>query len=314
MSEGDRRRIGIVVNRVTGVVPVLEAAEQIEALGFGAAWLTNGGPEDCMPLLAAIAMHSHDLNLGTSVVQTYPRHLVVLAAEANVIDQLAPGRFRLGIGPSHEVVMAALGIRHVAPFDHLREYLLVVRALSSGEPVDFEGDHYQVHSSMNRAFAVPVMIGALQVKTFELAGQHADGAITWLCPARYLATVALPALQRGAEAASRPRPPLVAHVAACVHDDAAEVHEAVRRGIPNIRFPAYQRMLVRAGLDEARRGEWTDTLIDQVIAWGPAEKVADRIREMFELGADEVLVRPVGAGPHSEEVTHHTINSLAALF
>jgi alkanesulfonate monooxygenase SsuD/methylene tetrahydromethanopterin reductase-like flavin-dependent oxidoreductase (luciferase family) len=314
MPESELRRIGVVVNRVSGVETVLKAAEQIETMGYGAAWLTNGGPEDCMPLLAAMAVRCQQLKLGTSVVQTYPRHPVVLAAEANVVDQLAPGRLRLGIGPSHDVVMNMLGIRREAPFEHLREYVAVLRSLNTGEAVDFKGEHYQVHSAMGRPIPVPIMIGALQPKTFELAGREADGAITWLCPASYLAKVGLPALERGADEADRPRPPLIAHVAACVHDNAAEVRDAVRKGIPNIRFPAYQRMLVKAGLEEATSGVWTDALIDRVIAWGSPEQVADRIGEMFRLGADEVLIRPLGAGEVEEAVMQHTIEAIAAQF
>lgn len=314
VTDSELRRIGIVVNRVSGVDAVLKAAEQVETMGYGAAWLTNGGPEDCMPLLAAIAMRCGRLKLGTSVVQTYPRHPVVLAAEANVIDQLAPGRLRLGIGPSHDAVMAMLGIRREAPFEHLREYVSVLRLLSTGEAVDFKGEHYQIHNTMGRPFAVPIMIGALQPRTFELAGREADGAITWLCPASYLDRVGLPAMKRGAEEAGRRRPPLVAHLAACVHENAAEVRDAVRTGIPNIRFPAYQRMLVRAGLEEASGGVWTDALIDQVIAWGSAEQVVDRIIEMFRLGADEVLIRPLGVGEAFEEVMQRTVESVAAHF
>ena len=312
MSADKLGRVGVVVNRVSGVGPVLAAASHAETVGYGAAWLTNGGPEDCMPLLAAIATRTTRLRLGTSVVQTYPRHPVVLAAEANVIDQLAPGRLRLGIGPSHDVVMAMMGIQRVAPFGHLREYLQVVRDLCSGQPVDFTGDHYRVASSLNRRVDVPILVGALQPKTFELAGQAADGAITWLCPAGYLADVGLPAMERGAQSGDRSRPPLVAHLAVCVHQDAGEVRAAVRDGTPNIRFPSYQRMLVRAGLDEATAGAWTDKLVDEVIAWGPAPEVAGRIQQMFEIGADEVLIRPIGAGAAPQEVIRWTIESVAA--
>ena len=314
MSTQDRLRIGVVVNRVSGVNEVLEAADQLEAVGFGGAWLTNGGPEDCMPLLAALAVRTKHLKLGTSVVQTYPRHPVVLASEANVVDQLAPGRLRLGIGPSHDVVMASLGLRRDAPFDHLREYLAVVRSLATGAAVDFEGEHYRVRTSLGRRLEVPVMVGALQAKTFELAGNQADGAITWLCPASYLAAHGVPALERGAAEAGRQRPPLIAHLAACVHNDADEVRDAVRRGIPNIGFPAYQRMLVKGGLDEAAGGVWTDALIDRVIAWGSAESVAGRIREMFDIGADEVLIRPVPAGAKGGDVIERTVLSIADQF
>src|SRR5262245_7165587 len=101
----DPRRIGVVVNCGGGVEATLRATQHAEAIGLGAAWLTTGGPEDCMPILGALAVQTTTIRLGTSVVQTYPRHPVVLAAEANVIDQLAPGRFRLGVGPSHAALM-----------------------------------------------------------------------------------------------------------------------------------------------------------------------------------------------------------------
>jgi alkanesulfonate monooxygenase SsuD/methylene tetrahydromethanopterin reductase-like flavin-dependent oxidoreductase (luciferase family) len=158
------------------------------------------------------------------------------------------------------------------------------------------------------------MVGALQPKTFELAGAISDGAITWLCPAAYLERVGVPRMERGAADAGRARPPLVAHVAACLHDDADAVQEAVRNGIPNIAFPSYQRMLVAAGFEEAVRGEWTDDLVDGVIAWGSPDVVAGRIAALFAAGADEVLVRPVGAGGAPDDVADQTIAAIAEFF
>ncbi len=309
---GGLDRLGVVVNRVAGVEAVIQGALEAERLGFGTAWLTNGGPEDCMPLLAALAIRTTAMRLGTSVVQTYPRHPFVLATEANVIDQLAPGRFRLGVGPSHAVVMQALGIDRAAPFSHLVEYVSVLRSLVNTGAVDHEGVHYRVHARIGRTFTMPVMVGALQPRTFEMAGERADGAITWLCPPSYLAKHGAPGLRRGAERAGRQKPPMVAHVAACVHEDATEVREAVRGGIPNIAFPSYQRMLVAAGYEEAIQGRWTDGLIDRIVAWGSAEGVADRISEMFAAGADEVLIRPVGAGPDPEAVAARTVTEIAS--
>jgi F420-dependent oxidoreductase-like protein len=305
-------RIGIVVNRVSGVDNVIRATQQIEALGFGAAWLTNGGPEDCMPLIASLALRTSTIRLGTSVVQTYPRHPYVLATEANVIDQLAPGRFRLGVGPSHAVIMRALGLKYDDPFGHLREYVTVLRTLSSTGSVAFEGSHYRVTASLGRSFALPVMIGALQPKTFELAGAVTDGAITWLCPPAYLRDVGVPLLERGATAAGRVRPPLIAHLAACVHSDGDEVRDEVRRSVPNIGFPSYQRMLVAAGYPEASEGRWTDHLVDAIVAWGDEDAVASRIHALFDAGADEVLVRPIGAGSSPNDVVDRTIGSIPA--
>ena len=51
------------------------------------------------------------------------------------------------------------------------------------------------------------MASALQRGSFELCGEEADGAISWICPGTYLRDVALPAMQAGAErAASRAAP------------------------------------------------------------------------------------------------------------
>ena len=47
-----------------------------------------------------------------------------MAQQAVALGALAPGRFRLGIGPSHEPSMVPmLGIKWEAPLGHLREYL-----------------------------------------------------------------------------------------------------------------------------------------------------------------------------------------------
>lgn len=311
MVSDQLRRVGVVVNRVAGVDAVLRSAREVERLGYGAAWLTNGGPEDCMPLLAALACSTKGLRLGTSVVQTYPRHPAVLANEANVVDQLAPGRLRLGIGPSHAAVMAALGIPYKAPLGHLREYLEVLHRAFAGQRVDFEGEHYRARLGLGRPVEVPVMVGALQPATFRLAGRSGDGAVTWLCPAGYLRSVGLPTMTEAAESAGRPRPALIAHLTVCVHDRPEEVRRAVREGIPNIAFPSYQRVLVSSGLDQAAAGVWTDALIDHVVAWGPVGSVAERILDLFAAGADEVLLRPLGAGSDPEAVITHTLAALA---
>jgi alkanesulfonate monooxygenase SsuD/methylene tetrahydromethanopterin reductase-like flavin-dependent oxidoreductase (luciferase family) len=307
-------RIGIVLNRVGGVNAALSSAQTAEALGFGAAWLTNGGPEDPMPLLAALALKTDRIRLGTSVLQTYPRHPYVVATEANVIDQLSPGRLRLGLGPSHDLVMESLGIHRDSPLRHLSEYVTVVRSLVSTGSVQFSGVHYSVTARLDRAFDLPIMVGALQPAAFRLAGSAADGAITWLCPPGYLASVALPTMTRAAADSDRERPPLIAHLAACVHDVRDDVHDAVRQQIPNIAFPTYQRMLVASGFDDAAEGRWSESLIDHIIAWGTAEHVAFRIQELFDIGADEVLIRPIGAGARPTHVIERTMRSVAAAF
>ena len=160
---------------------------------------------------------------------------------------------------------------------------------------------------------VPVMASALQRGSFELCGAEADGAISWICPGKYLKDVALPAMQSGAEQVGRPVPPLIAHAPVCVHENAAEVRAAVRQQVMNPRMPFYQRMLVDAGFPEATEGTWSDGMIDEVVFWGDEARVAERIQEMFSFGATEVLLSPIGAGEDQAESVHRATRLLAEL-
>ena len=184
----------------------------------------------------------------------------------------------------------------------MREYLRILKALLQTGKVDFDGEFYQAHETIPEPLDVPVMASALQRGSFELCGADADGAISWICPPAYLRDVALPAMAEGAKQAGRPVPPLIAHAPVCVHGDAAEVRAAVQQQLTNPKLPYYQRMLIDAGFPEAAQGDWSDAMVDEVVFWGDETRVAEKIKGMFSLGASEVLVSPIGAGPRPGRV------------
>ena len=294
-----------MVEKRVGVAPsgsdsgaVLEAIERAEELGIQAAWLTTGGAgPDGLTLLAGAALRSQNIMLGTAVTPTFPRHPVAMAQQVQVIDQLAPGRFRLGVGPSHRPIMREIfGTDFRAPLGHLSEYLAILKALLQEGSVNFEGSYYTARASIDSPVDVPVMASALQRGSFELCGAEADGAISWVCPPAYLRDVALPAMREGAERATRPVPPLIAHAPVCVHEDADEVRSAVRGQMTNLRRPFYQRMFAAAGFPEAASGTWSDGMVDATVLWGDESQVTLKIQEIFSLGATEVLASPIQAG------------------
>ena len=269
-----------------------------EELGIPAAWMTTGGARpDSITVFAATAGLTENIKLGTSIVPTYPRHPLVMAQQAQIVAQLAPGRFRLGVGPSHRPTIEALGLEFNAPLAHLREYLQILKAILQTGRVDFDGEHYTAHDGIPEPLDIEIMGSALRRGSFELCGAESDGAISWICPAQYLADVALPALRAGAQKAGRATPPLIAHAPVCVHENPDEARAAVRQQIMNPRLPYYQRMLVEAGYPEAVQGVWSDAMIDGAVIWGDEEQCAAGIRHLFDLGAAEVLASPIPAGP-----------------
>lgn len=284
--------------RGANISEVGSAILRAEELGVQAAWMTTGGTSlDSMTCFAATAGATKQIKLGTSIVPTYPRHPFVMVQQAQIVAQLAPGRFRLGIGPSHRPTIESMGLTFDAPLAHLREYLQILKAILQTGRVDHDGEHYRVHDSIAEPLDVQVMASALRKGSFELCGAEADGAISWICPPTYLRDVALPSMKAGAQQAGRPVPPLIAHAPICVHDNADEARTAVREQVMNPRLPYYQRMLMAAGHPEAKDGQWSDNMIDDVVFWGDETKVAERIQELFSFGATEVLASPLPAGP-----------------
>jgi len=276
---------------------VLTRIEQAEQLGLHAAWMTTGGARlDSMTIFAAAALRTQHIKLGTSIVPTFPRHPLVMVQQAQVVAQLAPGRFRLGVGPSHRPTIEAMGLPFSSPLGHLREYLRILKALLQQGRVDMDGTYYKAHETILEPLDLPVMASALQRGSFELCGEEADGAISWICPGTYLRDVALPAMQASAERVGRPVPPLIAHAPVCVHDNAEEVRAAVREQIQNPRLPFYRQMLIAAGFPEATDGTWSDAMIDAVVLWGNEDRVTERLHGLFAYGATEILASPVLAG------------------
>jgi F420-dependent oxidoreductase-like protein len=293
---------------------VLAGIEQAEQLGIPAAWLTTGGVGlDALTLFAAAAVRTSRIRLGTSITPTFPRHPLVVVQQVQVLAQLAPGRFCLGVGPSHRPIMeATFGVDFRAPLGHLREYVQIVKTMLQRGSVDFDGRYYRAHGQIRTPVEVPVMASALQPKSFELCGEAADGAISWVCPGVYLRDVALPAMRAGAERAGRPVPPLIAHAPVCVHGKPDEVRAAAQQQLANyVRLPFYVQMLTAAGFREASSGAWSDAMIDAVVLSGEESRVAERLQELFGFGATEILVSPLAAGSDRAASVERTLRLVA---
>ena len=293
----------------------LDLIARAEAAGVGTAWTVMSPVDrDTVTILAAAAMRTERIALGTAVVPAFTRHPLGLATQALVLEDLAPGRIRLGIGTSHERSMVPVyGLPFDRPLSQLREYLQVLRPLVRDGAVSFNGAFYQVDATLRVAPGTPVLISALGQKAFELAGELADGAISWLCPPAYLTEVALPAMQRGAERAGRAVPPLVAHVLVAPSTDRERVRAAVRQILAYYEIrPFYRRMFAAAGFPLIAGEPIPDALIDALVVSGGDAAIADGLRQRLDLGADELVVgvAPVDELRASEDAVLHIIGQM----
>lgn len=284
----------------------LRTIQDIERLGVQTVWSTVGGANvDAVSVFAAAAAVTDTIAFGTSIVPTYPRHPVVLASQALTLEGFAPGRLRLGIGPSHRpTIEGGFGIPMGKPLSHLREYLAVLRSLLWTGKVDFHGEYYRVVMELPatlRPVTTPIPISALGVNAFRLAGEIADGAISWIAPVPYLVTTALPALVEGAQRGDRDVPPLIGHVPVAISTDRDAVRESGMKMFGNYgRLPFYANMFDAAGFP-VENGRLTHRAIDELIVSGSSDEVRAQLEGIQAEGIDELLISPVPIRNATEE-------------
>lgn len=307
-------KVGVHIGAATAqqTVDGIVAAEQA---GVECAWLTVGGLQsDPFAVFGAAAQKTSKILFGTSIVPTFPRHPLAMAQGAAAVDSLAPGRLRLGVGPSHKPSIEGMwGIPFERPLEHLREYLTILKALLGTGAVNFEGKRFSARGQIAGPTQVTVMASALRTNGFRICGELADGAISWNCPLPYLRDVAVPALKEGAEKAGRPVPPLIAHVPVIVSENIESVRAGAQRQISfYARVPFYSQMFQDAGFPEAANGEFTDRMIDALVVHGSAETVKQRLRELPQYGASELLAMPI-VPPDDREALQRTLAVLGEL-
>lgn len=304
-----RERVGLAVARLD-TVTMVKTFIAAEAAGVRQVWSTQSPLQaDILTAFAAVAAQTSVLRLGTAIVPTYPRHPLTMASQALALNDLAPGRLRLGIGSSHRPIIEGIyGMELSRPLAYLREYVEIVRAALWQGEVDHQGTFFRVKATLPRLARIPILTSVLRENAFKLAGEIADGALSWLCPAPYLLQTGLPALRASALAHQRPAPPLVGHVLVAVSDDRPAVLRATRTQIQMYgKLPFYASMFADAGYPIGSEGIMSDDLIGSLVLSGSPTIITERLHELLATGLDELLVMLIPT-QHAESEMHQLMH------
>ncbi len=241
-------RIGLTGGGATAD-KIVEQAKRAEADGFSALWYASRVAGDPLVAIALAGRETTRIELGTSVLQTYPCHPLLQANRAaSVVDAMRRPGFTLGVGPSHEpVIVGVFGLSYAHPGRNTEEYTRILTAVLRGETVEFDGEDWTAQSAgraVTPAYPVPVLLSALGSRLLRVAGEFADGTVTWMAPARAIETHIAPKINAAAEAAGRTKPRVVVGLPVAVHDDEAEARAAAQANFAMYgALPNYQRIL-----------------------------------------------------------------------
>jgi F420-dependent oxidoreductase-like protein len=232
---------------------IVTEAKQVAADGFAGVFFSNIFGLDGMTACAVVGREVPGIELGTAVVPTYPRHPHAMAQQAASTHAACRGRFVLGIGLSHQIVIETMfGMSYDKPARHMREYLSVLMPLLREGKVSYTGEQYKVQAPLEGVLdgGPPVLLAALAPRMLELAGSMADGTATWMTGPKTLADHIVPSITKAAEAAGRPAPRIQVSLPVCVTADADAARAAANREFAIYGgLPSYRAMLDREGAE-----------------------------------------------------------------
>jgi F420-dependent oxidoreductase-like protein len=291
--------VGVARGRA-GLDDLVGQARALEARGFATAWIPHVFGLDAVTAAAVVGRETGRIEVGTAVVPTHPRHPTALAQQALTAGVACGGRFTLGIGLSHPVVIERLlGLSYRRRASHMREYLAVLGPLLAGERASFEGEEYRVALGLEVPDAPPVgvLVAALGDRMLRIAGERAAGTILWMTGPRTIEHHIAPKIRAAAREAGRPEPRIVAGLQIVLTADPDAARERLSRTMAIYReMPSYRAMLDKEGgadpVDLALVGD--EKTLDAGL---------DRLRDLGVSDLEAVVV-PVDEGAESRTLDY----------
>ena len=316
-----KKRIAITLPGGTKIDDTIKRIQWAEENGIPDVWFSDAGAPDSLTLIAAIAHYTKNVRVGVAVTPVYTRSPSVIAASINVIDQLLPGRFVMGLGSSSHTIMSQWnGIALDKPVTRVRETAELVRSMLSGDKTNFEGKTLRSHGYRQASLsdAVPIYLAALRANMIEMAAEVGDGVIFNLWPRKALPKM-MDHMKIGAARANKNWEDIeiVNRVMILCTHDKSRGRELFRRSFaPYYATPVYNNFLAWSGYGDAAAeisegwlkkdraktaAALSDDLIDEIAVIGSADEIRSRIKEYASSGIHTHILAPLTGSV--EEIT-----------
>jgi 5,10-methylenetetrahydromethanopterin reductase len=291
-------------SEVVSVCRRLEEHGRGRELPVGSVWLSEAYiGRDAVALAAAVAQATMSLTVATAIVNPFTRDRGVLAMTALTLNELAPGRFILGVGTGELHWMTALGHPFSKPLSVMRDAGREIRSIVAGEPVEAGGHRVQtIIRDADRSLRM--YLAAIGPRMCQLAGSEFEGCILPVASPGLVAA-AIGDVRAGVATAGKPiaRCETVATLLFAAGDDSGELRVRLRRKLALLLTAPTSRSLVeRAGLDpelcdrfhadmaavglRAAIPRLADELLNAFTICGSVGRCADQLNAFAETGLD----------------------------
>ncbi|MCU1701113.1 MAG: class F420-dependent oxidoreductase [Mycobacterium sp.] len=261
--------------------------------GVRQVWFSQRFDVDVLTLAAVVAGAVPGLGVGTAIVPINPRHPLLVASAAQTAQAAAHGHFSLGIGlGGNALEQSAFGIPAGNEIARLREYLSVLRTIREGGDVDFHGQELTARPPLSPVVPggvpFPIYVAAMGPRALRVAGELADGTLTYLAGPRAIEEFIAPTITQAAADAGQLPPRIIASVPVAVtaNPDAARA-EAMTSLRFYDQFPSYQKILAREGVTSAA----------DLAVIGDSDAVIGQLLRYRAAGATDLVLNPFQTTP-----------------
>lgn len=252
-------------------VELVEATRRIEAMGYHELWLPEIFGREPFATAGYLLAKTDKIFVSSGIANVYVHDADSAAQAGNTLAEFSDGRFRLGLGVSHPILIEDRGHTWEPPVGKMRRYLERIKVAPIFAP--------------KAKTAAPVIVAGHGPGLMKVAAEYADGSFLFL---------QAPETVKQARTAIGPDKEL--HVAVrCVLDENPQTaRDLARRACAfYLSLPAYHRVWGGLGFQPA---DWenggSDRLIDAICAWGNADMLGARLQDYVDAGATHIVLYP----------------------
>jgi alkanesulfonate monooxygenase SsuD/methylene tetrahydromethanopterin reductase-like flavin-dependent oxidoreductase (luciferase family) len=287
-----------------GYREAVDLARRAEDAGFHNLFMVEGVlSNDGVITAAMMAARTSRVLIGTNIANVYVRHPVMLGTAAVAIDEIAPERLVLGLGPNNRTMITQAGFTWGDPREVLQATTATLRAVFAGQGVS------GLRQPRAASHAIPIHWAGMALETCAAAGAHADGLMLYInTPARYGRAVAR--FRRAATQAGRDPDRLSVSllIPTFIHEDLPTARRAAREFLVHYaRWPHYAKTFAASGYaDEMDRvaqayrvGDvataltaLSDALLDDVVLLGSPSRIREGIDRFARAGVEWITMGP----------------------
>ena len=303
---------------------ILDCSRILQSKNPDTVWIPETWGMENFSMLSMISQNVQS-KIGSSIINIYSRSPALIAMGAVTVDTISNGRLIIGLGTSSPAIVEDFhGYNFEKPLSRMREYVGLVRKITTGEKITHDGEffHLKGFSLLTKPVRskIPIYLAAVNKKMVELAWEISDGVIFYLRPLNELKeTISRMQSKRKIDATCQ--------IISAVSEDS---EEAVQRVKTTIAFyvsvgKVYREFLAKNGFNTETNNIYeefkktgfksnselvTKQMMDALTIYGTPDECKKKLQKFRDTGIDLPIIQfnPIGDTMESFKLVTNTFS------